>query len=92
MVSEAELGKLEQVDVRRAWRHEAYNFTPWLAENLDRLAAEIGVELELEGTELKVGPYQADIVARFPRDDSACSSKTSWRKPISSISGRSWLI
>ena len=43
---------------------------PWLADNLDRLAKEIGLELECEGTEVHVGPLRADIVARNPRDDS----------------------
>ena len=25
------LGNIENVDVRQVWRHEAHNFTPWLA-------------------------------------------------------------
>ena len=66
----SELGTLESDDLRKAWEHEAHDFTPWLAQNLDRLGAELGVELELEGTEIQVGPYRADIVARDPTDDS----------------------
>ena len=65
-----QFGTLEPVDVRQAWRHEAHDFTPWLAENLDRLAFALGVELECEATEVRVGPYRADIVARIPQDDS----------------------
>lgn len=65
-----QLGTLEAVDVRQAWRHEAQDFTPWLAANLDRLASVLGVELECEDTEVRVGPYRADIVARIPQDDS----------------------
>ena len=57
------------MDVRQAWPHEAQDFTPWLAENLDRLASVLGVDLECEGTEVRVGPYRADIVARIPQDD-----------------------
>lgn len=64
-----ELGTLERVDVRKAWTHEAHKFTPWLAENLSRLSSELGVELELEDTEVYVGPYRADIVARVPQTD-----------------------
>ena len=65
------LGKLERVDVRRAWAHEAHDFTPWLAENLDRLSSELGIEsLELEGTEVRVDPFYADIVARIPQNGS----------------------
>jgi len=63
------LGKLERVDVRKAWSHEAHDFTPWLAESLDRLGEELGIELEFEGREVHVGPYRADIVARVPQTD-----------------------
>ncbi len=65
-----ELGKLEKVSVRKAWKHEAHDFTPWLAKNLGLLSAELGIDLELEGREVKVGPYYADIVARIPQDGS----------------------
>ncbi len=65
-----QLGALDSVDPREAWDHEAQDFTPWLAENLDRLATEIGFNLELEGTEVHVGSRRADIVARNPEDDS----------------------
>lgn len=58
------LGTLERVEVRKAWSHEAHDFTPWLAANLDRLAAELDIELELEGQEVHVGTIRADIVAR----------------------------
>ena len=42
-----ELGKLERVDVRKVWPHEALNFTPWLAQNLGVLSEAVGVDLEL---------------------------------------------
>jgi len=62
----AELGKLTRVDLRDQWPDEAASFTPWLAEeaNLAALGDELGLELELEGTEVQVGPYSADILAR----------------------------
>lgn len=66
-----DFGRLERASVRKAWPHEARDFTPWLAENLDRLSTELGInDLELEGTEVTVGPYRADIVARIPQDGS----------------------
>lgn len=68
-MNQGELGVLEQVDVREVWRHEALDFTPWLAENLDKLSAILEVDLEREGVEVHVGPYRADIVARIPQDD-----------------------
>lgn len=60
------LGHLERVDIRTEWQHEAYRFTPWLAKdaNLQILADEIGIDLELEDTEVYIGSYKADIVAR----------------------------
>lgn len=67
---EPELGTLKWVDPRDAWKLEAQDFTPWLSENLDRLAAVLGIKLELEGREVSVGPYRADIVATDPRDGS----------------------
>ncbi len=64
-----ELGTLERVEVRKAFPHEARNFTPWLAKNLSRLSAGLGIELAIEDTEVFVGKYRADIVARVPQTD-----------------------
>ena len=40
------LGKLKNVNLREAWSHEAQDFTPWLADNLEYLSNEIGIQLE----------------------------------------------
>jgi hypothetical protein len=61
---------LTDVALREAWAHEAHSFTPWLAANLDRLSGAIGVPLELTGTEMRVGAFSADILARNATDDS----------------------
>ena len=60
------LGKLEKVDPREYWKDEARDFTPWLAqeENLELLGGAIGLQIELENTEIPVGKYRADIVTR----------------------------
>ena len=63
-----EFGRLVDVPARQAWAHEALAFTPWLAENLDRLSDAIGIPLELTGREVGVGRYSADILARNPLD------------------------
>ncbi len=65
-----ELGVLTDVDVRLAWAHEAHSFTPWLAQHLDALAVVIGIPLELEGREVSVETFYADILARNPQDGS----------------------
>lgn len=59
-------GTLVDVEARRAWGHEAHDFTPWLAENLDRLSDALGIPLELTGREVGVGRYSADILATNP--------------------------
>lgn len=60
------LGLMKLVDVRDYWPSEAQDFTPWLAEdeNLHLLGEALGIELEVEDTEVSVGPYSADILAR----------------------------
>ena len=42
-----QLGKLEKVPSREAWKHEAWNFTNWLAqdENLKLLSDEIRIDI-----------------------------------------------
>lgn len=64
-----ELGTLVEVSLRDAWHHEALSFTPWLAAHLDELAYKIGIPLELEGVEMPVETFSADILARNPQDD-----------------------
>ena len=53
-----------ELDVRTKWQHEAHDFTPWLAGNLDLLSEELGMKLELVQQEAPVGPFYLDILAR----------------------------
>ena len=69
MSDDATFGTLVDVEARTAWSHEAHGFTPWLAENLDRLGEAIGVRMELTERESGVGRFVADIVARTVIDD-----------------------
>ena len=55
---------IKQVEVRKLWEHEALNFTPWLAKNLHLLGDTLGMKLELDQTEVPVGPYFLDILAK----------------------------
>lgn len=63
------LGKLVKVNLRNYWKNEAREFTPWLAEldNLQLLADTLDIDIELEGTEVPVGNFQADILAQSER-------------------------
>lgn len=65
MTAKKPLSKLERVPLREAWKHEASDFTPWLAEtdNLNALADALGVsELVLVATEHWVGDFKLDIL------------------------------
>jgi len=59
------LGKLQKIPLRDAWKHEALNFTNWLAEpeNLQLLSDEIGIDIALIQTEASVGKFSVDILA-----------------------------
>ena len=65
MSQQKNLGRLERVPLREAWKHEAGDFTPWLAqaENLDTLAQALGLsELLPMTTEHWVGDFKLDIL------------------------------
>ena len=66
-----QLGKLEKVDVRKVWEHEARDFSAWLAkpENLEMLGEQIGIEIEPLGTEVEMGSFRIDILGREPNTD-----------------------
>jgi len=65
-MSEIKLGKLEKIsDLRTIWRNEEYDFTPWLAKdvNIKLLSDEIGIPIKVKKTEAPVGKYSLDILA-----------------------------
>lgn len=65
-----EFGRIESVSLRDVWAHEANDFTPWLAKNLNYISDAIGVPLEFREAEASVDQFWADIVALNPLDDS----------------------
>lgn len=50
-----QIGRLERVALREVWRHEARDFTTWLANNLDLLGDTLGFPLTLIQTEVAAG-------------------------------------
>ena len=64
-MSTLKLGRLEEVDVRKHWSHEQYDFSNWLAkeENIDLLNEALGLTLVDIEKEVFVGSYRCDIVA-----------------------------
>lgn len=59
-----QLSHLVAVDVRAVWPLEASSFTPWLLANADALGDALGMDLELETAEHKVGGFSLDLVGR----------------------------
>ena len=58
-----QLGRIEAVDLRQIWQHEANDFTPWLAGHLDLLGEALNLDLSLVESEGQVGPFAVDVVA-----------------------------
>lgn len=58
-----DLGTIERVDLREIWPHEARDFTPWLADNLESLGEALSLDLELRTAEAAVGAFSLDVLA-----------------------------
>lgn len=59
-----QLGKLQPVEAKSVWAHEAHDFTPWLLENADALADVLGIDLELTINEHPVGGFSLDLLGK----------------------------
>ena len=55
-----ELGETKRISLKEVFDNEATEFTPWLSSNLDRLATELGFELEHDDTEVKDGELRSE--------------------------------
>jgi hypothetical protein len=60
------LGVVQAVDIRTVWGSESNDFTPWLAEraNIALLAETVGLDLEVQGQEQRVGAFRADLLCK----------------------------
>lgn len=59
-----QLSRLQALDPRDVWAHEAHDFTPWLLENADALADVLGIDIELTAAEHPVGAFSLDLVGK----------------------------
>ncbi len=66
------LKQLTPVELSEVWETEPHHFTPWLAKekNLTLLGKVLDIELELEGQEVNIGGFRADILCKNTIDDS----------------------
>ena len=60
------LGKLQEIDIRKVWQHEQYDFSKWLAseENIQELGDALNLSLTDVETEKFVGNYRCDILCK----------------------------
>ena len=49
-------------NLRTEWPHEARDFSLWLEKNINALSFVIGVPIQVEGREVSIGPFSADLV------------------------------
>lgn len=61
-MSEA-IGKLTRVPLRTVWKHEAYDFTQWLQNNIDVLNSALDINLINVEREQAAGSFSIDLVA-----------------------------
>ena len=63
MTDSSGLGHIEKAELRVAWPNESKDFTPWLAGNISELGKVLGLELELQSREARVGAFSLDLLA-----------------------------
>jgi hypothetical protein len=63
MTNAVNAGKLARVPLREVWKHEGYDFTRWLQENMDVLSGIIGFNLINVEREHAAGAFSIDLVA-----------------------------
>jgi hypothetical protein len=61
------IGRIERVQLREVWKHEALDFTKWLQENIDVLNDIIDFNLANAEREQSAGNFNVDLIAE---DDS----------------------
>jgi uncharacterized protein DUF4268 len=62
-MSKTPIGKLERVDLREVWKHEAHNFTQWLENNIGVLNDALDLNLVNVDREQAAGSFSIDLVA-----------------------------
>ncbi len=58
------LTRLQPVAIASVWPTEPHHFTPWLLQNSELLSEVLGLDVELEAREYKVGKFALDLFGR----------------------------
>jgi hypothetical protein len=58
------LTSLQPVPITSVWPTEPHHFTPWLLDNGRMLSNVLGIDIELEAREYKVGKFSLDVIGR----------------------------
>ena len=62
-MSSTNIAKLERLPLREVWKHEAYDFTKWLEENIDVLNTALNLNLVNVDREQAAEAFSIDLVA-----------------------------
>ena len=62
-MSYSSIGKLQRAPLREVWKHEAYDFTQWLLQNIDILNDALELNLITADREQPAGSFNIDLVA-----------------------------
>ncbi len=60
---DSQVSKITRVPLREVWKHEAYDFTRWLQNNIDVLSEVIDLPLDNVDREQSTGSFNVDLVA-----------------------------
>ena len=58
------LTRLQSISITGVWPTEPHHFTPWLLANSELLSEVLGMDVQLEFREHKVGKFSLDIIGR----------------------------
>ncbi len=62
-MNQAPLGKLLRIDLRSVWKSDAFDFAPWVAENIGLIGESLGLDLEVVGHRPGLGESSVDVLA-----------------------------
>ncbi len=60
-----DFGELKIIPLHKEFKHEANEFTPWLAEHIEELGDALGMDLEILEREASVGDFSLDLLAQI---------------------------